>query len=79
MMMYAQFGIMFFGIIAIWLTQEKDENRRRWASVFGLLSQPFWLYTSYATSQWGVFFISFIYALIWAKGFYYNWIKKKVE
>lgn len=78
-MMFAQVGIVFFGVIAIWLTQEKNENRRRWASVFGLLSQPFWLYTTFVSTQWGAFFVSIIYGLIWVKGFYFNWIKKKVE
>ena len=74
--MIDQIGIIVFGLTAIYLAQEKEESKRKWASIFGLLSQPFWFYSAYTTGQWGVFFISVLYALIWAKGFYTNWIKK---
>ena len=74
--MIDQVGIIVFGITAVYLTQEKKASRRKWASVFGLLSQPFWFYSAYHSGQWGVFVLTFVYALIWAKGFYTNWIAK---
>lgn len=70
----SQVGIVIFGLVAVYLTQEKKEERRRWACVFGLLSQPFWFISAAINYQPGILFISFVYALIWLKGFYTNWV-----
>ncbi|MDB5845709.1 MAG: hypothetical protein JWP79_3019, partial [Polaromonas sp.] len=39
-----QIGIALFGALAVWLSQERRESYRRWACIFGMLGQPFWLY-----------------------------------
>ncbi|WOD12757.1 hypothetical protein RPW65_07920 [Pseudomonas sp. NyZ704] len=74
--MITQFGLTVFSLLAIWLTQEKRIERRRWASIFGLASQPFWFYAAISTQQWGVFILSLLYTAVWAKGFYTHWISK---
>lgn len=62
----AQIGLAVFGVIAIILVSIKN----KWGFVFGLLSQPFWLYSSYVNKQWGIFFLSIIYAFSWFWGIY---------
>ena len=47
---------------------------RRWASVFGLVGQPFWFYAAWETQQWGIFALCVLYTITWSKGFYTNWI-----
>jgi hypothetical protein len=41
--MIAQLGIAIFGVLAVWLAQDENIARRRWAPVFGLIGQPFWI------------------------------------
>ncbi|MEH6566940.1 MAG: hypothetical protein V7756_16565 [Halopseudomonas sp.] len=72
--MITQFGLTVFSLLAIWLTQDTRLQRRRWASIFGLASQPFWFYAAISTQQWGVFILSLLYTAVWAKGFYTHWI-----
>lgn len=67
----AQIGIAAFGIAAIILVAKKN----KWGFVFGLLSQPFWLITSYLNEQWGVLFLSVIYIFSWSLGIY-EWFYK---
>lgn len=74
--MIAQFFIAILGVTAIWLSQDKRANARKWASVFGLAGQPFWFYAAYTSAQWGIFILCFFYLVAWAKGFYNNWIVK---
>lgn len=74
--MITQFGLTIFSLLAIWLTQDTSLQRRRWASIFGLVSQPFWFYAAISTQQWGVFILSLLYTGVWAKGFYTHWIAK---
>lgn len=75
----SQVGIVLFGLVAVYLTQDKREERRKWACIFGLLSQPFWFISAASNNQPGVLFISFVYALIWLKGFYTNWVVPYVD
>lgn len=63
-----QVAIFFFGVTAVILVARKN----KWGFVFALLSQPFWFITAFINHQWGVFFVSFVYASSWAYGFY-NW------
>ncbi|MGB7388924.1 MAG: hypothetical protein WA929_15170 [Pseudomonas neustonica] len=74
--MITQFGLTIFSLLAIWLTQDTRLQRRRWASIFGLVSQPFWFYAAISTQQWGVFILSLLYTSVWAKGFYTHWMAK---
>lgn len=71
----AQVGIGGLGVAAIILISRKN----RWGFVFGLASQPFWFATSLINQQWGVFFLSIIYAGSWAYGAYQWFFKDKPE
>ena len=72
---FAQICIAVFGASAIYLVSRKD-RWKRWGYIFGLCSQPFWLYSSWKAQQWGIFALSFWYAFSWANGIYNYWIKK---
>ena len=72
--MSAQIFIALFGVSAVALSQSALVERRRWASVFGLIGQPFWFYASWQAQQWGIFALCILYTITWVKGFYTNWI-----
>lgn len=74
--MIAQFGIAFFGVTAIWLSQDSRLERRRFACLFGLAGQPFWFWSSFSTGQWGIFTLCFLYTLAWLKGARQHWFGK---
>lgn len=73
--MICQIAIAIFGISAVWLSQEQSAERRKWAPVMGLLGQPFWLQQTASTHQWGMFVLCLVYTLVWARGFYNQWLK----
>ena len=75
--MIAQIGIALTGVTAIWLSQQSNEEWKRYACLFGLAGQPFWFYSSYAAEQWGIFVLCFFYAYSWYVGFKNNWMKVK--
>lgn len=72
--MIAQIFIALFGVTAVALSQSALESRRRWASVFGLLGQPFWFFAAWESQQWGIFILCFLYTASWGKGFHTYWI-----
>jgi len=74
--MIDQIALGVTGVVAIFLSQSRQESYRKWACIFGLIGQPFWFYTTYIHEQWGVFALCFFYAAAWMKGLYTNWIKK---
>lgn len=71
--MIAQLMIGLCGVTAVWLSQSADLERRRYACLFGLASQPFWFYTTYQAEQWGIFALCFLYAWSWWRGFRLHW------
>lgn len=62
----AQLGVGILGSSAVILIAKKN----KWGFVVGLLSEPFWFITAFLNQQWGVFFLSIIYACIWIYGIY---------
>lgn len=74
--MLAQTGIFAFGMTAVYLANDPRPRVRRFASVCGLLAQPFWYYESFTHGQWGIFFASVVYSYSWGRGFYHAWIKR---
>lgn len=72
-----QIIIFLTGMIAIWLVNDKRESYRKYSSIFGLLGQPFWFYTTYKAEQWGILFLTIFYTIAWGRGFYYSWIVKE--
>lgn len=71
-----QIGIALCGVSAVWLSQDANEQCRRWAPLLGLAGQPFWFYSSFAAEQWGIFFLSFLYTWSWIKGVRTYWCKE---
>ena len=64
----SQVIIAVFTTLAILLAAGKN----KWGFVFGLTAQPFWLYSTWNSKQWGMFFSAIIVTLSWAWGIY-NW------
>lgn len=77
--MIDQIVISITGLTAIGLSQIRSQRISRWASVVGLVGQPFWFYATFMASQWGMFALSFGFTAVWAFGFYNNWIRKEKE
>lgn len=75
-MTWDQIGIIFTGVVAVFLSQDRRQSWRRFACFFGLAAQPFWLATAWIHEQWGIFAMSFLYGASWALGLWNNWIKK---
>ena len=71
-----QVGIGLFGCTAIWLVG-RPESWRRWGYILGLCAQPFWVYTAITHQQWGVLFLTTLYAYAWVQGVWFNWVKPK--
>lgn len=74
--MIAQIGIALFGVIAIWLSQDKNEDRRKYACLFGLAGQPFWFWGAFSAEQWGIFSLCILYTAAWFKGFKQHWLPR---
>jgi hypothetical protein len=74
--MISQIFIAIFGVTAVWLTQQPNESLKKYACLFGIASQPFWFYAAWASQQWGIFFLCFVYSAAWLMGLYHYWIKK---
>ncbi|RKE36667.1 hypothetical protein B0G76_2869 [Paraburkholderia sp. BL23I1N1] len=72
--MLEQIGIGLFGVAAVFLSQDVNMNRRRYACLFGLVAQPFWFYATWKAHQWGIFALSFLYAASWLRGFANHWL-----
>lgn len=73
--MIDQIGIAIFGLSAVWLSQDHRAGVRRWAPIIGMISQPFWFYSSWSASQWGIFLCAIVYTIAWARGIYNQWIR----
>lgn len=61
--------IFIFGATAIYLVGSK-KSWSRWGYVLGLMGQPFWIYHTFVTGQWGIFLLSAFYAYSWANGIF---------
>lgn len=62
-----QLLIAIFGLLALsgaMLTKNPTINRA--APIVGILGQPFWLYETFVSAQWGMFGLSVCYTLIYA-------------
>lgn len=62
-----QAAIAALGLTAIWCMGSPKARVRRVGAVFGLLSQPLWLTTTYQAEQWGMLLLSFAYTIAWIR------------
>jgi hypothetical protein len=75
--MIIQTMIVITGVIAIFMTQSKNVNVQKYACIFGLIGQPFWIWASLESEQWGMLTVSVLYTIAWFQGFYNYWIEEK--
>lgn len=71
--MIAQSIIVTCGVASVWLSQSPEVRSRRWAPIIGLAAQPFWMWETWVAGQWGIFALSFVYAIGWARGIRTYW------
>lgn len=64
--------IMFLGGMAVFCVSRKDRFKK-YGYIFGLCSQPFWVYTSIQNKQWGILILTFWYSYNWYKGIKNYW------
>lgn len=74
--MIDQLGIAVFSLIAVSCTISRSGAVRRWGPIFGLVSQPFWLYATWSAGQWGMLAVSAVYTVVWCRGIYNGWFWK---
>jgi hypothetical protein len=70
-----QIAILLTGVPAVFLTQSRRESWRRFACLFGIAGQPFWIYAALSAKQWGIFLIALLYTAAWLKGVWTHWIR----
>jgi len=71
-----QLIIAVTGIPAIWLVNDQRKAWSRYACLFGLAGQPFWIHNTLVNEQWGMFAMAIVITISWAKGFKANWMGK---
>lgn len=76
--MIDQIGIALTGVTAIALSQSAP-RLQRYACLFGLAGQPFWIYSAWTAGQWGILALTALYTLAWAKGLWTHWIKPAIR
>ena len=65
----SQYFIALFGLSAVYMSMVSESAfARTWAPVVGLAGQPFWLYATATTQQWGMFALCCAYTAIYIKG-----------
>ena len=62
-----QVMILILSLTSIILLTSKSESVKRWGSVAGLCSQPFWLYATWNADQGGMFLLSITYTILWVR------------
>lgn len=70
--------ILVVGAAAIWMVGRR-EHWMRWGFVLGMITQPFWFYTTLRAEQWGLFVLSLWYTYSWGQGIYNYWFKAKKD
>lgn len=65
LMFLAQAMIIICGLSTAVMTTHMEYKVRRLAAPFGLLSQPFWAYSSYVTGSWGMLALCALYGGRW--------------
>ena len=71
----SQSVILLCGLSTVFLSTAEQFHHRKWASLFGMTAQPFWLYDSYTNQQWGILLLSILFAGRWTQVFIRDWIK----
>lgn len=75
--MIAQIMIAATGVIAVFLTQQKNAEMKRYACLFGMAGQPFWFYAAWTADQWGIFILCLFYTYSWGLGIKNYWLREE--
>lgn len=73
-----QVAILVLSGSSIWFIGRKEEWRK-WGYLLGLISQPFWLYSTYTGEQWGIFALGIWYTYAWLQGIWNYIIEPKLN
>lgn len=77
MMGLAQLFIAVFGLAALALALSEKEAQRNRAPFVGLCGQPFWLYVTGSTHQWGMLAISLAYTALYLHAVVVLWRRRQ--
>ncbi len=69
--MVVQIAILVLGGAAIPLLACKNKNVSRWGWIVGLTGQPFWIWETIRTGQWGMLLLSVWFGFHYARGAWY--------
>jgi len=72
----SQIMIGVCGISSCWLTAT---HRAKWACIWGLCAEPFWIATSIHHKQWGILALAIVYTYMWSYGLYNYWLRDNYE
>lgn len=64
-----QVGLAAFGLAAVWMSMvSKNPKFNRWAPVVGLAGQPFWLWATVSSGQFGMVLVCLCYTALYGRG-----------
>lgn len=72
----AQLAIMFLGVLSAWIYNAHDDRVRRYGPIVSGCAQPFWLYVTFVSAQWGMFALSWFYTAMAVRGIFNYWVKR---
>ena len=70
-----QIFILILSPISIRLLAGKTKRLRTYGCIIGLLSQPFYHWSTFVNDQWGMFIVSIWYTYAFCVGIKNNWSK----
>ena len=76
--MIEQIALAVLSLTACALSQASSDSLRRYACLFGLASQPFWIHATWASQQYGMVVISALYCIVWGSAAVKYWLPKTI-
>jgi hypothetical protein len=64
----AQAWVLCTSCLAVYFVARTEPNLNRWGYVFGLASEPGWMYASWVADQWGTFLLTIWWSYYWGVG-----------
>ena len=65
----AQAYVLITSALAVYCVARTDKWNK-WGYVFGLASEPAWMYSAYIADQWGTMLLAVWWSYSWAMGAY---------
>ena len=73
--MFSQIFIAVTEVIAVFLLNGSNVERKKYGAIFGLAGEPFWFISSYKTGQYGAFFLCFVFTGIFINSIVRDFVK----